>query len=116
MARLVRDEAGMHADERQHENRQRTHGNTRTGQQRRVGGRIARQDERAVSSGARGGRAETSRTGELRNQHAVQALAVLYIPGNSRHASLPHSCDAWPSIWPAAMVAGPDIRIAYRLV
>src|SRR2546426_8444581 len=72
MARLVRDEAGMHADERQHENRQRTRGNTRTGQQRRVGRRIARQDERAVSSGARGGRAETSRTGELRDQRAVK--------------------------------------------
>ncbi|TMH63878.1 MAG: hypothetical protein E6H57_16520 [Betaproteobacteria bacterium] len=74
MARLVRDETGMHADERKHENRQRTHGDTRSGQQRRVCRRIARQDERAVSSGARGGRAEASRTGELRDQLAVQAF------------------------------------------
>src|SRR6266446_3879015 len=59
MTCFVREETGLHADERKRDDRSRACGNAGAGQQRRVAGRVARQDECAAGSAARRDRKST---------------------------------------------------------
>ena len=76
MADFVREEAGVDGEKRQRCERQGARGESRPGQQCDVRGRVADQDEGSVDHIARGRGRKAARLRELRDQRAVQPIAV----------------------------------------